>query len=103
MYRRTKVARFQEDMCTLRDEVFDYMWQHDLPYSHPAYLLTRSALNGAIRFGGHWSLPVFIGMLLYVSLMPASHEMTNAIQTLPADHREYFMRIRWRMWRRLVT
>ena len=103
MYRRTKVDRFREDIFTLRDETFDYMWKHDLPYSHPAYLLTRSALNGTIRFSGYWSLPVFAMMLYYASRTPPSHEVTNAIKMLPPQHRNYFDAIRWRIWRRLLN
>ena len=49
MYTRTRCDRFREDLFTIRDKLFDYMWQHDLPYDLPAYQLIRDSLNGMIR------------------------------------------------------
>src|SRR5687767_3252255 len=101
MYRRTKVDRFREDIFSLRDELFDYMWRHNLSYSHPAYQNMRTALNGAVRFSDHWSLPVFLVMAYYVRRTPSQpHVLSETIQTLERGHREYFEALRERVWRR---
>ena len=41
MYKRTRADRLREDLFTIRDELFDYMWQHGLPYNLPAYRRMR--------------------------------------------------------------
>lgn len=50
MYKRTRTDRLREDLFTIRDELFDYMWQHELSYDLPAYQQMRDFLNGGIRF-----------------------------------------------------
>ena len=60
MYRKTHIDRFREDMFTVRDKLFDYIWQHGLSYDLPAYRLTRDTLNGAIRVADRISIPLFV-------------------------------------------
>lgn len=55
-YRRTRVRNFQEDLFTIRDELFDYMWKNELLYDLPAYRLMRDNLNGTIRFAGELNI-----------------------------------------------
>jgi len=50
MYVRTRLDNFREHLFSLRDELFDYMWKNDIPYSMPAYGMLRNVLNGNIRF-----------------------------------------------------
>lgn len=61
MYKRTRADRFREDLFTIRDELFDYMWQHGLSYDLPAYRQMRDMLNGGIRFSEQLNLmPVLL-------------------------------------------
>lgn len=50
MYKRTRTDCLREDLFTIRDELFDHMWRHDLSYDLPAYQKMRDFLNGGIRF-----------------------------------------------------
>ena len=56
MYRKTRTDRYREDLFTLRDALFDYMWENRVPFDLPAYRLTRQLLNGAIRAADSVSL-----------------------------------------------
>lgn len=103
VYRTMKVDRFREDIFTIRDEVFDYMWKHDLPYDHPAYVNMRTLLNGTIRFAGNWCLPVFILMAWHARRTPNPNVLGDAIKTLQEEHRTYFERVRERIWHRLLA
>lgn len=49
MWRRTRLRAFREDVFTMRDELFDYMYQHGLSYSMPQYQQMRDMFNGSIR------------------------------------------------------
>ncbi len=49
-YTRTRADRLREDLFTMRDALFDYMWQTGISFELPAYRLLRDSLNGAIRF-----------------------------------------------------
>ena len=60
MYRLTRVDAFREDIFSIRDELFDYMWRNNLPYDMPAYRLTRLQLNGMIRVSDQIHLFTFV-------------------------------------------
>lgn len=49
LYKRIRLDAFRETLFTVRDDLFDYMWQHNLPFDNRAYGLLRSSLNGMIR------------------------------------------------------
>ena len=49
IYRRTRADRFREELFTIRDQLFDHMWQHRLSYDLVAYRTLRDFLNGGIR------------------------------------------------------
>src|SRR6266498_2921631 len=49
MWRRTQMRSFLEDVSTMRDELFDYMWKTGLSYDLPAYREMRNVFNGTIR------------------------------------------------------
>lgn len=63
MHRRTRNDRYREDLFTIRDELFDYMWQNGIPFDLPAYRQLRDALNGAIRVADMPGL-AFVTLLL---------------------------------------
>lgn len=50
MYKKTRADRLREDLFTIRDELFDYMWRHEVSYDLAAYQQMRNLLNGGIRF-----------------------------------------------------
>lgn len=52
VYRRTKLDCYREDLFTLRDELFDTMWQNGHDFDLPAYRMLRRLLNGGIRGAG---------------------------------------------------
>lgn len=52
MRQRTSTDRYREQLFTLRDELFDYMWKNNIPFDLPAYRRTRAYINGAIRVAG---------------------------------------------------
>lgn len=60
-YKAYRVDRFRSEMFQIRDELFDYAADGNIPFKHPAYDLARSTMNGFIRFGNRLS---FLGALL---------------------------------------
>lgn len=65
IYVRTRLDNFREDLFSLRDELFDYMWKNGIPYSMPAYGALRNALNGHIRFARKtWLLGLWLATLI---------------------------------------
>lgn len=51
LYPKTAVDHFRQKMFDLRDEMFDFAASGKIDFSHPAYGLLRSTMNGFIRFG----------------------------------------------------
>ena|SRR5258705_8115434 len=49
LYKRLRMDAFREELFTLRDDLFDYMWRRGLPYDNRAYGLLRNSLNGMIH------------------------------------------------------
>ncbi len=60
LYKRVRLDAFRETLFTIRDDLFDYMWQHRLSYEEPAYGLLRSSLNGMIRAADEGSFNLLI-------------------------------------------
>ena len=56
LYRDYAVDQFRQDMVALRDELFDAAMGKSIEFSHPAYGLLRSTMNGFIRFGHRFTL-----------------------------------------------
>lgn len=56
LYRDYCVDKFRQEMFALRDELFDLGRAGTVSYSHPAYGLLRSTMNGFIRFGHRFTL-----------------------------------------------
>lgn len=83
----------RENLFAIRDEMFDYMWQHSLSFETPAYTMLRGSMNGLIRFAHRISLFV----PLYASIAGLTRESENyaarveaAIDALPEPHRKAF-------------
>ncbi len=96
MWRKTKVDCYREHMFTLRDELFDYMWQNRLSFDLRAYRLMRESLNGAIRTAEIMTPLSFIAVLFVVRRHhpPVRRQLAVAISAIEdAGVREHFRRI----------
>ena len=96
VWRRTKVDCYRESVFTLRDELFDYMWQNGLSFDLRAYRLMRESLNGTIRIADILTPLSFIAVLLMVRRhdTPARRQLAVAISEIEdAGVREHFERI----------
>lgn len=95
MRRRTNVDRYRENLFTLRDELFDYMWKKDVPFDLPAYRLMRAFLNGAIRCAGALTPTTFaVGMFAIRRGAPAPALSAAIDEIEDPDVRERFRRTR---------
>lgn len=65
-YRTYSVDAFRQDMFTLRDELFDEARGGLVDFSHPAYGVLRSTINGFIRFGHRFTVGQFLFMMLII-------------------------------------
>lgn len=59
-YRTYRVDLFRQKMFWLRDEFYDYADAGNIDFTHPAYGVLRSTMNGYIRFGHRLTLWHFI-------------------------------------------
>jgi len=66
-HRRARRDAFREDLFTMRDGLFDYMWLHGIPFSSPAYLQLRGLLNGAIRLTDDITLGGLVAAMVFES------------------------------------
>ena len=58
---------FRSEIRHIRDDLFDFMWRHQLSYEDPAYQYARQCLNGMIYIGGALN-PVSIIVAGYLML-----------------------------------
>ena len=96
VWRRTKVDYYRESMFTLRDDLFDYMWQNGLSFDLRAYRLMRESLNGAVRIADILTPLSFIAVLLMVRRhhRPAQRQLATAISEIKDMRvREHFEKI----------
>jgi hypothetical protein len=56
LYRGYRTDQFRQATFALRDELFDAASDRKIDFSHPAYCLLRSTMNGFIRFGHRFTL-----------------------------------------------
>ena len=47
----SRLDAFRQKMFSIRDEMFDYAADGNIPFDHPAYILLRRQMNGFIRYG----------------------------------------------------
>ncbi|HET7232610.1 MAG TPA: hypothetical protein VFJ16_21550 [Longimicrobium sp.] len=50
LYRDYRIDRFRHNLFRIRDELFDWAGHGGIEFSHPAYGVVRTTLNGFIRF-----------------------------------------------------
>lgn len=110
MYVRTRLDNFREDLFTLRDELFDYMWKNNLPYSMPAYTALRDALNGNIRLARKtWLFSLWLTLFLSrdseIRILDEHHTpIEEEIERIPdAATRSYCRNVYHRMGSRVLN
>jgi hypothetical protein len=82
LYKRIRLDAFRETLFTVRDDLFDYMWQHNLPYGDRAYGLLRSSLNGMIRAANDGSFNL---MTVAIYLRTVEGEQPNKVAEAIAE------------------
>lgn len=103
MYKQTRFDHFREDIFTMRDELFDYMWQHNVSYQLPAYELMRDFLNGLIRLDER----IFIAVIFFARFSHPSRQTPSlfvAINEIPdPEVRKHFTKVKSRVFHRIIT
>ncbi|MBU1700297.1 MAG: hypothetical protein KJ970_03635 [Candidatus Eisenbacteria bacterium] len=103
LYRRTRVDDFREDIFTIRDQLFDYMWQHGLPYELPAYQQMRDSLNGMIRTAHMLNVAEFFLFAFFYRRGPRRHQLLEVIGEIKdPEVRKEFLRVYQVVQHRLV-
>lgn len=62
LYRSYRIDKFRDQLFAIRDELFILGVEEKLAFSHPAYGLLRTTLNGFIRFGDRLSVLTLLCM-----------------------------------------
>ena len=91
--RMTKIDEFRETLFTLRDELFDYMWENDLSFDDPAYCELRESLNRGIRMAEILTLPIFltgVGVLILARRLPS---LPEALPGIDDRQQQYFRQV----------
>jgi hypothetical protein len=102
-YRRTRADSFREDMFTIRDEMFDYLWQNNLSFESPSYMLLRDSLNGAIRVGDQLNILVFVQTVGEVVARGENRRLSETISEVRDPiHRAYFEKVQERIALRIM-
>jgi hypothetical protein len=55
-YQKTRLDTLREDLFTMRDGLFDYMWKHNISYDTPVYREMRRMLNGFISIAHKFNI-----------------------------------------------
>lgn len=63
LYRDYRVDKFRQKLFKLRDSLFDAAASGSIDFDNEAYVMLRSTMNGAIRFGHRFNL---LQMFIYV-------------------------------------
>ncbi len=103
MYRKTQLDVFRSDVFAIRDEMFNYMWQHDRPFDVEHYTHMRDTLNGLIRFSHQFDLSSIVLAAIFTR-DDRSPSLLSMIEAIPhAEERAYFQavyhRVAHRAWR----
>lgn len=88
VYGQMRQDRFREDIFTMRDDLFDYMWKNGLSYDLSAYRIMRDLLNGVIRFGPWLNVPHLAVLKRFArarSMTGGRVELEEAIKSLESD------------------
>src|SRR5665213_1854029 len=88
LFRDYKVDKVRDDLFALRDELFDYAWEHKL-FEHGGYTKLRIIMNAMLRYAHKLT---FARLLLTLLLLRATRPRANpymdwrvALGTLPRE------------------
>jgi len=85
-----RLDAFRQRLFALRDQLFDYAANGEVPFDHPAYQMLRTRINGMIRFAHRVS---FLRLFLTVTVQQLSPDTVavqsykrwqEAVETLPS-------------------
>ena len=83
--------QYREALFTLRDELFDYMWQNNLPFDLPAYCLMRDRLNQEIKRIHITRLPSWWRSIIFLRSGKLETDASDLIHKINGkSHREHF-------------
>jgi len=91
LYRQYSKDLFQQRLFDLRDEMFDYALEHELPWSTEAYCHLRMIMNGLIRQVDRIDVatPIWARITgIYIEAKLRAEVVHLAIDQLPDRHRE---------------
>lgn len=89
-YKKYCVDAYRQEIFKIRDELFNFAAEGGITFSHPAYGMARTYLNGTIRFTEHLSLVRMITANIVLK-KHASHfemEIANRLKGLTEPQRE---------------
>ncbi|MFP5285511.1 MAG: hypothetical protein ACLGI9_07220 [Thermoanaerobaculia bacterium] len=107
-YRDYRRDLFRARLFAIRGELFDGAADGKIDFSHPAYGLLRSTLNGFLRFGPHVGALRLIAMVLVTDQREFARDYdfdrrwSEANKTLNADQRKWLEGLREQMHRALL-
>lgn len=89
-YKKYCVDAYRQEIFKIRDELFNFAAEGGIDFSHPAYAMVRTYLNGTIRFTEHLSLVRMITANVVLK-RHASHfeaDIANRLKGLTEAQRE---------------
>lgn len=100
--RAVAVDHFRHEIFTLRDDLFDRAAAGAISFSHPAYGMLRSTMNGFLRWGERMRLLDVVLLLAFtradrVTEDPFDTRWKRAATGLPVSDREWLESYRSRM------
>ncbi len=101
---------FRQRMFALRDRLFDEALEGRIAFTHPAYGMLRSTMNGFIRFAHRISLGQMLWIMMVPSAQPDSRAFTqrweSALSTLDPNTRDhieqYLQEMNWLVIRHVI-
>lgn len=102
MYRRTRTDQLREDLFTMRDDLFDYMWQNHVNYDLRAYQQMRDMMNGAIRIADQLSFVPFAVLAFRMRNVQMKPQVSISISEIEErELREHFEQVYFNLGHRL--
>lgn len=90
LWRDFRNDSYREDIFSVRDEMFLYAADGNIPFDHPAYTLLRTRMNGLLRHGHELTLTrLLILLAVYDNVRSLSFSAwERAVEQLPDKTRE---------------
>lgn len=90
LWRDFRSDSYREDIFSVRDEMFLYAADGNIPFDHPAYALLRARMNGLVRHGHELTMTRLIILLaVHPKVRSEAFEAwQRAVEELPAETRK---------------